>query len=164
MIASIARTSCRRVEIKVRLRSAIGPDLATKLLDTNVCVALMRHQKMIVERMVVETRQNDLRVSSITGFELSYGARRSRDPDAEMEKVRRLLSRQVTLSDFTLEDGETAGQVRADLAARGAMIGNYDLLIAGHALSRGWIMVTANTREFARVTGLVVEDWSRSPT
>ena len=52
-----------------------------------------------------------------------------------------------------------AGRARAQLAAAGAPIGPYDVLIAGHARSLGLVVVTNNEREFARVPGLEVENW-----
>ena len=53
-----------------------------------------------------------------------------------------------------------AGAIRRDLEARGLPIGPYDLLIAGQARARDLVLVTANTREFERVDGLKLEDWS----
>jgi predicted nucleic acid-binding protein len=60
---------------------------------------------------------------------------------------------------FEREDARAAGAVRAALAAAGAAIGPYDVLIAGQALARGATLVTHNVREFGRVAGLGVEDW-----
>jgi Predicted nucleic acid-binding protein, contains PIN domain len=58
-----------------------------------------------------------------------------------------------------LEAGEHYGQIRAALQQQGLPIGNNDLWLAAHARSQGWILVTNNTREFARVPGLQVENW-----
>jgi len=65
------------------------------------------------------------------------------------------------LLDYTEKDAQAAAEIRADLERRGKRIGEYDTLIAGQALARNMILVTANTREFARVKGLTVEDWTR---
>lgn len=135
--------------------------MTTKLLDTNVCIAALRGQIDIVDRMVVELATGDLRVSSITVFELVHGAARSARTGDEMNKINRFIGAGPAVADFGRPDAESAGSVRADLAARGLVIGAYDLLIAGHALARGWTVVTANIREFARVNGLAVEDWTR---
>jgi tRNA(fMet)-specific endonuclease VapC len=64
------------------------------------------------------------------------------------------------VADLTRGDAEAAGRLRADLSLRGQTIGAYDLLIAGQGLARGWMVVTANTREFARAIGLTLEDWT----
>jgi tRNA(fMet)-specific endonuclease VapC len=66
---------------------------------------------------------------------------------------------QFEVMDLDQEDAKQAGEVRALLAARGAPIGPYDVLIAGQARARKLILVTRNTAEFARVPDLRIEDW-----
>ena len=61
---------------------------------------------------------------------------------------------------FDLEDASEAGEIRAFLEMRGEPIGHYDILIAAQARRRGATLVTANTREFERVPGLLVVDWA----
>lgn len=136
--------------------------MTTKLLDTNVCIAVLRGAIDAGERLVAELAEGDLRMSSVTVFELVHGAARSARPHQEMIKINRFIDTGPVPVEFGRDDAEAAGRVRADLAARGLMIGAYDLLIAGHALARGWTVVTANTREFMRVAGLTVEDWTPS--
>lgn len=63
---------------------------------------------------------------------------------------------------FEADEAAIAGDVRAKLESAGTAIGHYDLLIAAHALCHGATLVTANTREFARVPGLTVVDWTRA--
>jgi len=70
------------------------------------------------------------------------------------------LSRDVELLDYSEGDARAAGEIRAELERQGQRIGEYDTLIAGQAFCRNLILVTSNTREFARVKGLVVEDWT----
>ena len=67
----------------------------------------------------------------------------------------------LTILDFDGDDAREAGRIRAQLAQGGRPIGPYDVLIAGQALHHRMILVTANVREFSRVSGLVCEDWSR---
>jgi tRNA(fMet)-specific endonuclease VapC len=67
---------------------------------------------------------------------------------------------QFAVVEFDKEDARRAGEIRSLLTAKGASIGPYDVLIAGQALARGTILVTHNTREFGRVPGLRIEDWS----
>ena len=66
----------------------------------------------------------------------------------------------LTMVELTREDAREAGRLRATLATAGLPIGPFDVLIAGQALARGLTLVTHNTREFARVDGLTVEDWT----
>jgi len=80
-----------------------------------------------------------------------------------MAKVQQFIDAGPTVADLTRGDAEAAGRLRADLSSRGQMIGAYDLLIAGQGLARGWTVVTANTREFARATRLTLEDWTAPP-
>ena len=62
--------------------------------------------------------------------------------------------------DYSAQDARAAGEIRAELERQGKRIGEYDTLIAGQAFRRNLILVTANTSEFQRVKGLVVEDWT----
>jgi tRNA(fMet)-specific endonuclease VapC len=64
------------------------------------------------------------------------------------------------LLDYTEQDTHAAGEIRAELERQGLRIGECDSLIAGQAFSRNLILVSANTREFERVKGLIVEDWT----
>jgi tRNA(fMet)-specific endonuclease VapC len=97
--------------------------------------------------------------SLIVYQELLFGAELHRRREAQHESVRRVLT-DVEIHPFDEKDMASAATIRADLRVRGAPIGPYDLLIAGQALARGWTLVTANTREFARIEGLNVIDWT----
>jgi tRNA(fMet)-specific endonuclease VapC len=132
------------------------------LLDTNAVVALLRNKPARVRERYREAEASDdyLAVSSIVLFELWYGVAKSSQVPENTERLRILLSGHLDLLDFDDEDARTAGQVRADLEKIGTPIGAYDLLVAGQALRRGLTVVTANTSEFSRVTGLGWEDWT----
>jgi tRNA(fMet)-specific endonuclease VapC len=127
------------------------------LLDTNACIHAMRGDADVVSRIVAHSPA-DLTVSAITCFELFAGIEKCANPAQERAKVERLLETVGQLA-FDNAAASYAARIRADLESRGAMIGPYDILLAGHALSLGMILVTANTREFARVIGLTVENW-----
>ena len=90
-------------------------------------------------------------------YELYYGAFKSRDTDRNLKLLDRIAFEVVP---FDAADSRAAGMVRANLEAIGRPIGPIDTLIAGQALARGLILVTANTQEFVRVEGLNCEDWS----
>jgi tRNA(fMet)-specific endonuclease VapC len=127
------------------------------LLDTNTCIALMRHHATVVKRLTATTPA-DCAISSITSYELFTGVEKCADPANELAKVSVLLAT-ITELEFDGEAARESGRIRALLEAKGCMIGPYDVLLAGHARSRGLTLVTANTAEFARVPGLKLENW-----
>jgi tRNA(fMet)-specific endonuclease VapC len=97
-------------------------------------------------------------ISTIVLSELLFGARKSARPEHHRHEVDRFAARLEVLS-FNADAADHASDIRRDLESRGQMIGGYDLLIAGHARSRGLIVVTGNLGEFNRVDGLRCEDW-----
>jgi tRNA(fMet)-specific endonuclease VapC len=132
------------------------------LLDTNSVVALLRNKPVAVrERYRQAEKAGDyLAVSSVVLFELWYGVEKSGRVQENTERLRVLLSGDLDLLDFDDEDAQASGRIRAALEKIGTPIGAYDVLIAGQALRRGLTVVTANTSEFRRVTGLIWEDWT----
>ena len=134
--------------------------MTTKLLDSNVCIALLRGVPAIQERYASEAERHTFVLSAISVSELWYGVAKSTQPDRHGDRLKQFLGSIETI-DFDLDDARAAGQVRAQLSRRGAMIGANDLLIGSQALARGLPVVTGNVREFSRIPGLAVEDWSR---
>lgn len=130
------------------------------MLDTNTLVyalnARPRHQA-ILERLDREEPE-DLFVSAITLAELRYGAAKSRRREANLQKVQR-VAQALNVSAFDDAAAAAYGGLRAELEGAGTPIGPLDTLIAAHALSLGMTLVTANTREFARVRALRLESW-----
>lgn len=90
--------------------------------------------------------------------ELLHGAAKSARPVDNRTAVERFAARLKVLP-FDAEAAAHAGEIRAALEREGRQIGAYDALIAGHARSRGLVVVTGNLREFERVEGLRCEDW-----
>jgi tRNA(fMet)-specific endonuclease VapC len=129
------------------------------MLDTNACVFLLNRSRPKLARKVLATRPGDIVLSAITAAELSYGAAKSRRPGDARAAVDELLAA-FALVGFDAPAVEAYGALRADLERRGKPIGPLDMLIAAHAVSQGSILVTNNVREFKRVSGLHVEDWS----
>jgi tRNA(fMet)-specific endonuclease VapC len=130
----------------------------TYLLDTDICsFAMKRRFPALVER-VRRFGYRELTVSAVTAFELEFGARRSGRYEALMRVISAFLDN-VEILPFDHGAAGQAGAIRADLAAENAMIGAYDLLIAGQARASGSILVTNNIREFSRVRDLAVENW-----
>lgn len=132
------------------------------LLDTNVCIALINGSSEAVRRRFVQAaRRGPIpAISSIVAHELWYGVAKSGRVAQNAHRLTAFLDRAVTVLDYTEQDAHAAGEIRAALERSGERIGEYDTLIAGQAFSRNLILVTANTREFDRVKGLVVEDWT----
>ena len=129
------------------------------LFDTNILVYLLSGKAPKIERQVQSKPPGLIGLPTIVLHELYFGAYNSQKLAANLERIR-LLMTDFPVLDFTSEDGRIAGQVRANLKARGTPIGPYDGLIAGQALARGLCLVTNNRREFERVDGLEIEDWS----
>lgn len=110
-------------------------------------------------RQRLRAESDRLAVSTITVSELAYGVQRSTEPSSNRRAVEQFLALTSVLP-FTSAAAEHAGEIRALLAAAGTPIGGYDVVIAGHARSAALAVVTNNTREFARVPGLEVIDWT----
>ena len=91
-------------------------------------------------------------------MELIYGAEKSQAPERNLSVVEGFVSRLEVL-DYDALAAIHSGQIRAELARKGTPVGPYDQMIAGHARSRGLIVVTNNVREFERIPGLRTEDW-----
>ena len=132
------------------------------LLDTNAVIMLVsRRSEALLER-VEAADLGSLAVSSIVAHELYFGAYRSQQVDFNLETLR-LLFTDLPVLELDREDARVAGDIRADLARRGMPIGPYDVLIAGQAKARDLPLITNNTAEFSRVSGLRLEDWTASP-
>ena len=131
----------------------------TYLLDTNTVSFYLRGMPSVVQRLQ-SVKPSDVAVSAITAFELRYGAAKRQSPKLT-EAVEGVLALITTLS-FDGEVAARAGSVKADLESKGQPIGLPDVLIAAHALTLNLTLVTNNTKDFARVSGLRLEDWVTS--
>nr|WP_295107219.1 tRNA(fMet)-specific endonuclease VapC [uncultured Caulobacter sp.] len=127
------------------------------LLDTNLCIRVLRDRPAgLRERF--NAHADALCVSTIVLTELLHGALKSARPNHNRSEVERFAAKLAVL-DFDAAAADHAADIRATLERAGQPIGGYDLLIAGHARSRGLIVVTGNLAEFQRVDGLRCEDW-----
>ena len=127
------------------------------LLDTNVCIAGMRNHPQVVAR-IVSIPPGDLAISTVTSYELFTGIAKCSNPAKERAKIEKLLQLVLEVP-FDPSAAREAASIRAALEAQGRSIGPYDLLLAGHAISLGLILITNNTTEFSRIAGLLLEDW-----
>ena len=128
------------------------------LLDTNIVIFALRRADGPL-RAHLRAESDRLAVSAITVSELAYGAQKSADPTANRRAVEQFLALARVLP-FDAPAAQHAGEIRAQLAMAGTPIGGYDVLLAGHARSAGLAMITNNRREFDRVPGLEVDDWT----
>lgn len=128
------------------------------MLDTNICIFTIKNRPQQV-RDAFNRHYGQLCMSSVSLMELIYGAEKSASPERNLTVVEGFAARLEVLPYDELAAVHT-GQLRAELARSGTPIGPYDQLIAGHARSRGLIVVTNNLREFDRVPGLRIEDWT----
>lgn len=130
---------------------------ATWMLDTDTCSYLLReHPPQVLARLDAVARE-DVALSTVVSAELRYGAARvkSRKLAATIERWLALF----VIAPWDDEAAQTYARIRAAVEAKGRPIGNLDLLIAAHALSRGATLVTNNTRHFSQVPGLRMENW-----
>ncbi len=128
------------------------------MLDTNICIYIIKQQPIAVLKRFLEYQIGDIGISSITLSELRYGVAKS----AHQEKNSRALDEFIIpleIVPFGDEAAHAYGNIRAALEKAGTPVGAMDMLIAAHAESLGIPLVTNNTREFVRIPSLTVIDW-----
>jgi tRNA(fMet)-specific endonuclease VapC len=130
-------------------------------LDTNVVIAVLKQEPAhLLERFTRELLQGTLALSSIMLFEIHYGIANSARRKENTERLAIFLQAPIEILSFGPQDAEEAGELRAELKRLGRPIGPYDVLIAAQARRRSAKLVTANTDEFSRVPGLIIENWT----
>ncbi|MBS0471502.1 MAG: type II toxin-antitoxin system VapC family toxin [Proteobacteria bacterium] len=131
------------------------------LLDTSAAIGFINRNSAHRTRFFeTQNAGHELAISTVALFELWFGVANSKRWSENARALRSFLDQGIMVLPFDADDARAAGELRATLAAKGTLIGPYDLLIAARAIRRGATLVTANTREFAQVPGLVWEDWS----
>nr|WP_273119410.1 type II toxin-antitoxin system VapC family toxin [Ferrovum myxofaciens] len=129
------------------------------MLDTNICIYIAKHNPPIVKERFARHAASELAMSVITLGELRFGAEKSQSREQALTVISQLET-MIQIAPLSEAVGEHYGQIRATLQRCGQPIGNNDLWLAAHARAEGWILVTNNEREFDRVEGLQVENWS----
>jgi tRNA(fMet)-specific endonuclease VapC len=134
-------------------------------LDTNVVIGVLnRRASSLVWRFDREVINGDIALPVIALFELEFGIAKSKRPSMNAHVLATFLKLPITILPFKPQDAREAGDILATLERAGTPIGPYDILIAAQARRRGATLVTANTREFARVPGLRLNDWTAAET
>lgn len=126
-------------------------------LDTNACIALLRNDEPITQHVVL-AGEGHIWLCAPVKAELWFGVCKSQRVAESQVRLHRFFANLPSLP-FDDDAAEHFGDIRAALARQGKSIGPYDLQIAAIARAHGLIVVTHNTREFARVLGLMLEDW-----
>lgn len=131
-------------------------------LDTNIVIGVVNGRATSLRLRLEEQLRSGTRVALpvIALFEMRYGFAKSDRREHNERVLDRFLGLGIEVLPFEPEDAAHAGDIRAELERRGTPIGSFDYLIAAQARHRGATLVTANAREFARVPGLLVVDWT----
>ena len=129
------------------------------LLDTNIVTYFVKGTSAgLVKRMQAGVDAQDIAISALTRAELRYGREMMDQSDRRRRRVDLLITELPSLP-WRIDAADEFGRIRAHLRRNGTPIGEFDTLIAAHALSEKLILVTHNTRHFEHVPGLVLEDW-----
>ena len=132
------------------------------MLDTDTCIFLMRGESLALAARVQSVPLQQQVMSAVTLAELSYGVQAS--AAAKRKQNQSVLERLVlhlSVLDWPQDAAKHYAEIRADLKKRGAQLGAADLMIAAHARAMGAIVVTNNLKDFERVKGLAVENWTK---
>ena len=125
---------------------------------TNICIYVIKHKPETVFQKLQNINPEDVCISSVTYAELVHGVEKS----AAVEKNRLALSMllaDMEILDFDVDAADCYGKIRAVLEKKGTPIGPLDMMIAAHAQSLGYTVVTNNVKEFSRVSALQIENW-----
>ena len=128
------------------------------MLDTNICIYCIKNKPETVLRHLKEHNPEDICVSSVTYAELLYGVEKSLAVDRNRFALTMLLAN-IEILDFDMNAARSYGEIRAALEKNGTPIGAMDMMIAAHAKSLGYTVVTNNIKEFSRVGNLKLDNW-----
>ena len=129
------------------------------MLDTNICIYLIKKKPEKVLRHFKAHAIGDIGISSITLAELRYGVEKSQQVQKNRDALYEFLL-PLEIGDFDEKAAVIYGAVRAALEKAGTPVGSMDMLIGANALSLGATLVTNNVREFKHIKGLKIADWS----
>jgi tRNA(fMet)-specific endonuclease VapC len=129
------------------------------MLDTNICIYIAKHQPPEVKARFEQLKPGQVVMSAITYGELCYGANKSSQRARVLAQLEQLV-RDIPVENLGSTVGKVYGQIRATLERQGRLIGNNDLWIGAHAMALNVTLATNNEREFKRIAGLSVENWT----
>jgi tRNA(fMet)-specific endonuclease VapC len=129
------------------------------LLDTDICIYIIKRKPEKVFRHFRALIPGDIGISSITLAELEHGVQKSHERVRNQAALEEFLIA-LDVAEYDTKAARHYGIIRADLERKGKIIGGNDLLIASHALALSVILVTNNLKEFSRIHGLNMENWT----
>jgi len=129
------------------------------MLDTNICIYIIKNKPLKVLKKFKEIEAKSVCISSITSSELWSGVFKSMNFERNAIALEEFLS-PLTILDYDEKTSKVYGKIRSELEKKGNIIGSMDLLISAHALSEELTLVTNNVKEFKRVKGLSLENWT----
>jgi tRNA(fMet)-specific endonuclease VapC len=130
------------------------------LLDTNICIYAIKKKSNQVLDKISANYGHGIYISALTVAELEFGIANSKYPEKNRISLLEFLSI-FTVLPFDDDDAIPYGKIKKKLKEEGRIIGPIDLLLAAQAVSKNFILVTNNVKEFQRVKELKVEDWSK---
>jgi tRNA(fMet)-specific endonuclease VapC len=130
------------------------------MLDTDICIYISKRRPPEVKARFKRLKPGQIVMSVITYGELYYGASKSNQKAKALAELGTTV-RDIPVEDLTSTAAEAYGTIRAALEKQGSGIGNNDIWIAAHAMALDVTLATSNDREFRRVTGLSVENWTK---
>lgn len=130
------------------------------LLDTDICSFIIKKPDLLRKKFN-SIHAGDLAISSITWAELNTWIMLSSKPHQRQLSLQKMFA-PVSILPFTEVDASYHGAIRKNLKEQGLIIGSLDMLIAAHAIARGLIVITNNTKHFSRIEGLRIENWVKS--
>ena len=130
------------------------------MLDTDICIYISKQNPSSVKTRFERLKPGQMIMSVITYGELYYGANKSNQRAKALAHLAGMVQ-DIPVDDLNSTASQVYGKIRAELEAQGRVIGNNDLWIAAHAMAMNVTLATNNDREFLRVPGLSVENWTK---
>jgi tRNA(fMet)-specific endonuclease VapC len=130
------------------------------MLDTDICIYISKRRPSEVRERFERLKPGQMIMSVITYGELYYGASKSKQRAEALVQLGEMV-RDIPVEDLKSTASQEYGMIRAALEKQGRVIGNNDIWIAAHAMALNVTLATNNDREFLRVTGLSVENWTK---
>jgi tRNA(fMet)-specific endonuclease VapC len=127
-------------------------------LDTNICIHYLKGEFPSIRENLLSTPPNEIKIPVIVHSELLYGVKRSVRKKENTQKLYEFLM-PFEIVPCTERMSETYAEIRAGSEAKGSLVGPNDLLIAAIVLANNGTLVTRNTKEFSRISGLKLTEW-----
>ena len=128
-------------------------------LDTNICIYFLKGMYPKLKEKLLNHSPEMIVIPSITKAELLYGAEKSQRKEENLEKISEFLL-PYRIQGFNDAETTAYAVIRKELEEKGTLIGPNDMIIASIVLANNGVLITKNTKEFNRIKGLEIEDWT----